>query len=126
MVYFGIGNPGQTLPDKCTFANNFVCPDFMIDLASHTLSIKITNGFGQKVFSPSLEAVGADGSMISCNEISGAGDWASDDIKEWRCTDNTWKFSAKSKAKVKLTLNYQKISGGYNQAALGEVYVMPQ
>lgn len=120
LTYFGITNPSRTMPDKCIFSNNFLCDDYMIR-APDAVSLKLVNGQGQSLYSPSATVTTPSGSN-ACTFTSAPAEWVSDQVQEVTCTVTGAAFLAKDKAKAKISITYKRSVTGYDQLALGEVY----
>ena len=119
LVYFGVTNPAKTLPDKCTFSNDFNCQDFYVTVPSN-VSIRLTNGLGQTIYSPQCACTSGTflGTCVMPN-----GDWSPDTVRELNCTKIVGAtFIQKDRAKATIVLNYKKLPTGYNQTAQGDVY----
>jgi hypothetical protein len=129
LVYFGITNPATSLPDKCTFSNGFDCRDYQV--TSNTLKVKVVNILGETMYgsggTSTITAVLSD-TGAACT-VTGGNPATLDPDVDMEITCNNLPdgpFNAKEKAKVKVTINYAKSAGGYNQISLGEVYATVQ
>jgi len=121
LVYFGISSPSNYLPDKCIFSNNFGCSDYIMN-SPNLAKVRLVNGIGQSIYNISATAsLTSSGTTYACVVISSQ--WFTNDIRDVNCTlggGTSW--SAKSKAKVYITVIYRTDPAGYNQNAVGELY----
>ena len=49
LAYFGVLNPQNLLPEKCTLPMNLYCKDHFINGGADTISLKLENGMGHGV-----------------------------------------------------------------------------
>lgn len=114
--YFGIANPQQSLPEKCQFSS-FVCIDAAMYRPNRT-QIILSNSLGQIAYNPTAMVTNTN---VSCTTNS-AGTWMPDTFLEVNCSIPQGAFQPRTKVKAYVTINYQKIQGGYPQVSLGEIY----
>lgn len=130
LTYFGMTNPATSLPDKCLFSNAFECKDYQINQTA--LKLRVTNSFGETIYTPSAKCTDDDTGTCSCSVTKGgSANPASVDPEEEIeiiCDHPPESdFNIKEKAKVRVSINYFKVPvGGYNQVSLGEVYAIVQ
>jgi len=90
-----------------------------------SVKVTLTNIYGQTLWGP-ITAVCTDDESITCTVSPNIGASATldpEDAINVTCNNPPdAPFNNKEKAKVKITLNYQKTNGGYSQVSLGEVY----
>ncbi|MFA5797350.1 MAG: hypothetical protein WC916_04920 [Candidatus Woesearchaeota archaeon] len=121
LATFGIMNPSKYLSDKCMFTNNFQCIDYQINTT--TTAITLVNGLGHKVYN--FSAIVTD-TGTSCDTSAVSNPWIQDIRKTITCDTSNLSFIKKDKGKVKITLNYAKVQGGFSQVATGEIYATVQ
>ena len=130
LAYFGVLNPSKSLPERCVFGNGIVCNDWQIlgdaTLTNNQVKFSLQNGLGITLNTITATVTDSTGFASPC-VMSPVSDWASDSSKSFVCTQATGvKFTEGDKAKVKITINYVKSGGTYNQISLGEVYATVQ
>jgi len=129
LTYFGMTNPATSLPDKCVFSNAFACKDYQMNPTA--VKVTLTNIYGQSLWGPITAACTDDTtSTCTCTVSPAVGAGATlDPENEINVTCNNppdYPFNTKEKAKVKISVNYQKTNGGYSQVSLGEIYATVQ
>ena len=131
LASFGVLNPSKNLPDKCIFSNNINCPDYQIDSASHHTQLWLTNNQGQKLYvdaDPTKIAFMTD-TNVACTTTNSnipKTEWPSEGKILVDCDVTSMNLVKKDKGRVKITVTYKKVNGGFNNIALGEVYATVQ
>jgi hypothetical protein len=123
LTYFGITNPTTSLPDKCIFSNSFECKDFQI--TNDTLRLKVINTAGETIYGDPSKNITANMTDTDAGcTVVGAPSYLDPEAEmEIVCLNPPGSpFNTREKAKVRLTINYQKTPTGYNQVSLGEIY----
>jgi len=65
LAYFGVLNPGNFLPDRCTLSAGFSCIEFKVDGSSDDIKIRIQNNLGVDVSTVNVTITGK-GSNVAC------------------------------------------------------------
>jgi hypothetical protein len=124
LTYFGVTNPATSLPDKCIFSNGFDCKDFR--LTASQAQLQLTNGLGQTMFTLSSKTT-ENGVACTINGAASIGQLDPEETMSVVCsTLPNAPFNVREKGKVKVSINYLKTVGGYNQVSLGELYAIVQ
>ncbi len=71
-AYFGVMNPSELLPAKCTMPTGLSCDDYVVSSADNTISLLITNGMGNDITVNSISAVPAENDLPRCETASQA------------------------------------------------------
>jgi len=58
LAYFGVLNPQNLLPEKCTLPVGLYCKDYLISSADDTVTLKIENGMGHGIIIRSISIAG--------------------------------------------------------------------
>ncbi|MFH1439828.1 MAG: hypothetical protein ABIG89_04635, partial [Candidatus Woesearchaeota archaeon] len=58
LAYFGVLNPQNLLPEKCTFPSGLYCQDYKINGLVDTISFKIENGRGEGMIITNIDVAG--------------------------------------------------------------------
>jgi hypothetical protein len=117
LAYFGVLNPSRVLPERCIFGNGLTCQDSL--LTSDAANISLLNGMGQSIYGVAVEP---DGFIGECEPNTTAIDMGPDTTLQVNCTISSPSLTTGQKGKVKFKVTFQKVSGGFNQVSLGEVY----
>ncbi len=72
LAYFGVLNPQNLLPEKCTLPMGLYCKDHLVSATDSYVSLKLENGMGTGIVIRSIEIEG-DPVFNNCN-ISDPGD----------------------------------------------------
>ncbi len=57
LAYFGVLNPQNLLPEKCTLPMGLYCKDHLIDGTADTISFKLENGMGRGIMIRSASVI---------------------------------------------------------------------
>lgn len=118
LAYFGVLNPSRVLPERCIFGNGLNCQDSL--LTSKAVNVSLLNGMGQSLYN--LYVV-PDGFTGSCEpNITKSVTLGSDTTMIVNCTIVTPSLVVGQKGKIKMKVVFKKLSGGFDQLSLGEVY----
>ena len=123
LAYFGILNPGNILPNRCTFGSEFQCLDYQLQTAQ--LKLRLKSSVGEPIDVSSITFTSDSTTVFSCTVPPAMPtSWKSGDVKEltWTgCTDGG--LVQGEKGKVGITLRYNSVTSGsgYAKEIKGEV-----
>lgn len=49
LAYFGVLNPKNFIPEKCTFGAGISCDDWAYSSTTHNITLRLTNGYGRGI-----------------------------------------------------------------------------
>ena len=131
LAYFGILNPGNILPNRCTFGSEFQCLDYQISTSgAGTFKIRLKNGAGEIIDVSSITLSSEGTTQVNCGTPSpspGPTAWKQGEIREisWSgCNYAAAGLSAGAKGKISITITYNSVlsGSGYSKQVKGEVY----
>jgi hypothetical protein len=118
LAYFGVLNPGKTMPNKCIVEAGFECRDYQI--TSNSVAIAMANRKGGGFTVSGVEASSDAGTTGSCsvNPTTVPVD-ADFNIS---CTGADFSTAVGEKVKVVFSVNYTMARGTYGQVFQGEIF----
>jgi len=66
LAYFGVLNPQNILPEKCTFPTGFHCQDYLVNANSSEVALRFTNGKGEGMIILKIEVEDTEGNFDNC------------------------------------------------------------
>ncbi len=138
LAYFGVMNPQQFIPERCTFSSEFGCDDYQIDRNGDdvTVNLFIRNNLGStatvnNVTVRSLEALtsGVTLAEVTCAETDVV--ISPSEADEFTCTFTEGTDydvgeggfpSEGSKTRFDLRVNYKEVGGRYDHSTQGEIF----
>lgn len=120
LVFFGIGNPANSLPEKCIFGNGIICQD--VRIATNAINMTLINGVGKTIYNVDVAENGFTCGLggVPPPPISSVSPGS---IIRYNCANPTGvTLTNGQKTKLKFKVTFQKVNGGYDQVSLGEVY----
>ncbi|MDI3473947.1 MAG: hypothetical protein PWR30_270 [Candidatus Woesearchaeota archaeon] len=66
LAYFGVLNPENLLPERCTFPVGFQCADHSVDPTANEVRFRIVNGKGSGVIIYNLSITDSEGNFQGC------------------------------------------------------------
>jgi hypothetical protein len=67
LAYFGVLNPSNLLPEKCTFPTGFQCEDYVVSAEQNKTSLRIINGKGEGVIISKINITDNEGYFSGCS-----------------------------------------------------------
>ena len=64
LAFFGVLNPGQFLPDQCTFFAGVSCLNYIADDSDNALTFTVQNGLGYSMTTTTIAVKKSDGSAL--------------------------------------------------------------
>jgi hypothetical protein len=131
LAYFGILNPSQVLPSRCTMGAELQCLDHQVSATANTFRLRLKNGVGESVTIPTggITLGSETTTQYSCTLTSPVLPlvWQNGVIQEFTwdtCNSAAAGFAAGSKGKVLVTINYYSTASGanYQKQIKGEVF----
>ncbi len=114
LAYFGVLSPKKLLPDKCLFGPGIgTCTDFQADGSAGTLTLILTNGFGETITVQSATADGTYCTEVGAGIVADGEAWSAGDTKEFifSCGGIT-SDSVGDKTQEEVTITYTKTGTG--------------
>lgn len=139
LAYFGILNPSQVLPSRCTIGAEFQCLDYQIAAGTaNTFRLRLKNNVGESVTISALSSItfGSESTtQYTCTTLSTVDGvapvfpltWQASDINDYLwigCNSAAAGLAAGTKGKVLITINYYSTASGSNyvRQVKGEVF----
>ena len=132
LTYFGIFNPGQVLPNRCTFGTEFQCVDYQISATGNTFKLKLRNNVGDPLTVDQIVLNSDNGAALLCvpqnpSAYPWTETWRSGNTSdfEWNgCNFAAVGLNTGSKGKVLVTIRYYSVASGSNyiKEAKGDIY----
>jgi hypothetical protein len=66
LAYFGVLNPSNLLPEKCTFPTGFQCDDYIVNADGDNVSLRLINGKGEGVIIYNISLEDNEGYFNDC------------------------------------------------------------
>jgi hypothetical protein len=122
--YFGVLDPSNLLPDKCTVSSEFECMDWFISSANNEITIKLRNNVGEPIFA-NLSVTSDSAIPLACsyyNKTMGTGQQLDFNIST--CNLAAAGFLKGERGKVEFTIRYHTIASGarYLHESKGELF----
>jgi hypothetical protein len=127
LAYFGVLNPANLLPDKCTFGAEIGCVDYLLDATGDTFRLRLKNNVGEVIAISKIELSSQTSISFSCSTApTFPSAWKSGDIidLEWTtCNYLDAGMEAGTKGKVNVKVTYYNVKSGsnYPHDVFGEV-----
>lgn len=130
LAYFGILNPSEVLPNRCTMGAEFQCLDYQVSATQNTFRLRLKNGAGESITllsATSIDLSSESTTDYSCtlSQMDGAAlpifpyTWAPGAIHDFlwnNCNSAPAGMVAGNKGKVLIKLNYYTTASGPNYA----------
>jgi len=119
LSYFGVLNPSQLLPEKCTLPIGFNCKDFRVTNSSINMYIENGAGRGVNITNIQYEADALSGD--SCSGPVTGGDIQNGKMKNFTTSNCTYTETGRSKNRYTITLTYTWIDSSESHTMVGEL-----
>ncbi|MBN2141759.1 hypothetical protein JW711_00365 [Candidatus Woesearchaeota archaeon] len=122
LAYFGVLNPKNFLPSRCTFSPEVDCLEAQIQTTNPMLSFRMRNNVGSTAnFTVNATYIG--GNVIDATSCTSDFELRAGRVQEVQCNFGAGAaFPAGDKAKFEVTVNYKKVDGAYWTPVKGEIY----
>lgn len=130
LAYFGVLNPSNLLPERCTFSTELPCQDAQITASTGKVEFYIQNNLGNTAILTRINATFADtGVAVTCTNSSEGPISPSHPLviapsasSPILCRFSDVTFQRGAKAKVFVAGNYSVTGGRYPKIFQGEIY----
>jgi hypothetical protein len=126
LAYFGVLNPKNFLPSRCTFSPEVSCIESKIMSTTPHVSFRVRNDVGSTAdFNSSITYIGGVNPTVWCTIGGGANynvSLAPGRVAEFTCTFASTTLPKEDKAKFEVLINYKKGDGLYWIPLKGEIY----
>ncbi|MBN1792080.1 hypothetical protein JW826_00115 [Candidatus Woesearchaeota archaeon] len=129
LAYFGVLNPKNFLPSRCTFSPEVDCLESRIVADSGSgdpmVSFRFRNNVGATaLFNASAVYIGGNNPETTCDGVDGTEQIPPGRVREVNCTFDSADtiLPQGDKAKFEITMSYRKVDGSYWTPVKGEIY----
>ncbi|HLD19387.1 MAG TPA: hypothetical protein VJB90_05265 [Candidatus Nanoarchaeia archaeon] len=130
LSYFGVLDPSNVVPDRCSFSAAFTCSDFLVqDTAGNDITFTLLNGAGKDIYVYSLNVSGQGLSSICSATIEGNSGILIPAGVEGQLNLSNCQFTASSltkKNKYSILINYTQAGSTFVKTQSGELFTKRQ
>jgi len=124
LAFFGLLNPSNFLPEKCTFSSGLGCIDYRASAGTDIVLIKLQNGIGSDLIGFNISLTPSGGAACTTDTATGPGNNFLDGaLTEYQFTCAGIESAVKMRADF--LVNYTT-STGYMHAMSGQMVVKPE
>jgi len=122
LAYFGVLNPSQLLPEKCTLPIGFNCKDFRVNSSSIKVDIENGAGRGVRIFVINFTSDALGATEGPCY-FTGSQDIANGAHNEFTASTGNCTYSDTGRAKNRYNVEiiYRWLDSSYNHTMNGEL-----
>lgn len=128
MAYFGILNPRNLLPDRCSFGTEIGCEDFLLSANGDDVRLRLKNNVGEVIKVTEINFTSDSATSFTCTGAPSLPNaWTSGTIEDLAWDTCNWDAAgvqAGNKEKIKIKLTYHTLRSGsnYPHVIQGEIF----